>query len=209
MKRAILYGRVSTSGQSLEPQFIELRALAKARGWTVVREVGDVISGTKSSRTGLNAMMKLVQDGAVDVVAAVKLDRVGRSTRHLWQVFEDLEKAKVALVVPGQGIDTSDENPASKLLRGMIGLMAEFERNLISERTKAGLAARKAAGIQLGRPSLNLRVDWPEITAKHLAERGGEVRDLLQLARDIGGVSTATAHKLAHRVLSERKSAAA
>ena len=71
MKRAILYGRISTSGQSLEPQFIELRELAKVRGWTVVREVGDVISGTKSSRTGLNAVMKLVTAGEIDVIAAV------------------------------------------------------------------------------------------------------------------------------------------
>ena len=96
--------------------------------------------------------MKAVRAGKVDVVLCYNLDRLGRSLSHLVQLLGEFSAHKVALIVPGQGINTSSSNPASALLLNMLGAIAQFEHSIIVERVNAGLAAARRRGIKLGRP---------------------------------------------------------
>lgn len=156
MKRVALYFRVSTADQSIDAQKIELREYCARRGWGDVREYQDQISGAHNTRIGLDMMMADVRRHSIGAVVCVKLDRLGRSLRHLAQIFDELNTHGVALLCPGQGIDTTDDNPAGRLQMHVLMAVAEFERSLISERTKAGLMAARARGAKLGRPKINL-----------------------------------------------------
>ena len=131
---------------------LELRDYCNRRGWTDVEEISDTVSGTKSSRKGLDRLMAAVRRGKVDVVVCFKLDRLGRSLQHLAQLIGEFKTHKVALVVPGQGIDTSEGSPVGKLQLHVLGAVAEFEAEIIRERVNAGLAAARKKGVRLGRP---------------------------------------------------------
>jgi DNA invertase Pin-like site-specific DNA recombinase len=151
--KAIIYTRVSTDNQNHDSQFEELRDYCTRRGWSDVEEISDTVSGTKSSRKGLDRLMGLVRRGKVDIVVCFKLDRLGRSLLHLAGIIDQFSAHKVALVVPAQGIDTSEGNPAGKLQLHILCAVAEFEREIIRERVNAGLAAAKKRGVRLGRPA--------------------------------------------------------
>jgi DNA invertase Pin-like site-specific DNA recombinase len=97
--------------------------------------------------------MWLVRRGKVDVVLCAKLDRLGRSLSHLVQLVDEFRANRVALIVPGQNIDTSDTNPCAKFQLDILAAVCELERGLIRERVNAGIAAARARGIHLGRPS--------------------------------------------------------
>jgi putative DNA-invertase from lambdoid prophage Rac len=126
-----IYLRVSTNEQTVEPQREELVRYCAARGWTDVREYADKVSGAKFSRMGLELLMRDVRRHAIKAVVCVKLDRLGRSLPHLAQLIGELTSNGVALVCPGQGIDTSDNNPAGRLQMHVLMAVAEFERELI------------------------------------------------------------------------------
>jgi DNA invertase Pin-like site-specific DNA recombinase len=121
------------------------------------------ISGSKISRKGLDTLMKAIRAGKVDVVLCYNLDRLGRSLSHLVQLLGEFAAHKVALIIPGQGINTSSSNPASALLLNMLGAIAQFEHSIIVERVNAGLAAAKARGVKLGRPG-TLSVHREDVT---------------------------------------------
>ncbi len=146
-----LYMRISTTGQTIEPQRAELRAYCKSKGWEISAEYSDVISGSKAARKGLDALMRDIDAGKVKAVMAVKIDRIARSMSHFSKLIEDFAKKKVALIIPGQGIDTSSSNPVGTLLLNLLGVLAEFERGLIVERTLAGLAHARSEGRVGGR----------------------------------------------------------
>ena len=148
-----IYTRVSTDKQNHDSQLQDLRQYCTRRGWTEVEEIRDVISGAKSSRQGLDRLMQAVRRGKVDIVVCFKLDRLGRSLSHLAQLIDEFNTHKVALVVPAQGVDTSEGNPAGKLQLHILCAVAEFEREIIRERVNAGLAAAKKKGVRLGRPA--------------------------------------------------------
>ena len=150
--RVVIYARVSTDRQSHDSQLTELKGYCGRRGWKDAEVITDIVSGTKSSREGLDRLMGAVRRGKVDVVVCFKLDRLGRSLSHLAALIDEFTTHNVALVVPGQGIDTSAENPAAKLQLNILCAVAEFERSIIVERVNAGLAAAKAKGVRLGRP---------------------------------------------------------
>jgi DNA invertase Pin-like site-specific DNA recombinase len=149
-----LYARVSTEEQTVGQQLDELRRICTREGWNVVAELQDVISGTKFTRQGLDELMGLVRRKKIDLIAVHKLDRLGRSLPHLAQMIGEFESNGVALLVPGQGIDTRNANPAGKLQMNILMAVAEFERSLISERTKLKLHALQRAGIHIGRPAM-------------------------------------------------------
>jgi DNA invertase Pin-like site-specific DNA recombinase len=149
----IIYTRVSTDKQSIDSQLQELRNYCERREWTDVQEITDVISGARSSRQGLDKLMGLVRRVKVDVVIAYKLDRLGRSLAHLAQLIGEFATNRTALVIPGQGIDTTAANPAAQLQLNILCAVAEFERELIRERVNAGLAVARAKGVKLGRPA--------------------------------------------------------
>lgn len=185
-------------GQSIEPQRIELSAYASQRGIPVVGEFSDVISGTKFRRDGLDAMIEAARRGEFDTILIVKLDRIGRSLSSVLALIQTLEKLGVAIIATSQGIDTSKSNPCGKLIVSILGACAEFERDLISERTKAGLVAAKARGKILGHPSTKLVPDWRSRVILWRQRTGG--KGLRELRDDLGGVSLSTASKCAEAV---------
>lgn len=136
------YARVSTSDQTLDPQIDELKAAGCEKFFS------DVISGSKSERVGLNQCLEFIRQG--DVLVVVKLDRLGRSLKHLIETIELLKEMGVGFQSLKDGIDTT--TPAGRLLFHLIGAIAEFERELIRERTNAGLKAARARGRKGGRP---------------------------------------------------------
>lgn len=198
--KTALYYRVSTDDQTVQPQQQELRTYAQQRGWTVVAEFTDVVSGSKSSRVSLDQMMGRIRQREFDAVMVVKLDRLARSLSHFAQLMGEFDKHGVAFVCPGQGIDTSKSNPAGRLQMHVLAAVAEFERSLIVERTKAGLAAARARGVKLGKPSTRLPANHAEITRQWFSEGAVQLREL---ATRLGGVSVSTAFRLAQQVRKE------
>ena len=150
--KAVIYARVSTDKQNHESQLAEVREYCGRRGWSDVEEITDTVSGTASSRVGLDRLRSLVRRGKVDAVVCYKLDRLGRSLSHLAQILDELTTHRTALVVPGQGIDTSSGNPAATFQLNILCAVAQFEREVIRERVNSGLAVARAKGVRLGRP---------------------------------------------------------
>ncbi len=145
-----LYARVSTVDQHPEAQLHRLREYAAARGAEAVEFVDHGVSGRKDKRPALDKLLGAARRREVRAVVVVKLDRLARSVRHLTQLAEEFEALDVHLVVLDQSIDTG--TPAGRLLFSMLGAIAEFEADLVQERTRAGLAAARRRGVQLGRP---------------------------------------------------------
>jgi DNA invertase Pin-like site-specific DNA recombinase len=146
---AAIYARVSTLDQQPENQLAELRRYSDARGWTAVEYVDHGVSGAKDSRPALDRLVKEARRRRFDVVVTWKLDRLGRSLKHLITLLDDLHAVGVAFVSLGEGIEAT--TPAGKLQMHILGAIAEFERGRIVERVRAGLARAKAQGKRLGR----------------------------------------------------------
>jgi DNA invertase Pin-like site-specific DNA recombinase len=183
--RVGIYARVSTlHGQNPEMQLDELREYASRREWTVIGSYVDQgISGSKESRPELNRLMADAHRRKFDVALCWKLDRFGRSLRHLVNALAELEALGVAFVSLRDNMDLS--TPSGRLMFQIIGAMAEFERALIQERVRAGLRNAKAKGKRLGRPTTAFDV------AKALRLRG-EGFSLLDVASQLGiGLGTA------------------
>lgn len=187
--RAAIYARVSTcNGQSPEMQLAELREYASRRGWEIFSEYIDQgISGSRESRPELNRLMLDAQQRRFDVVACWKVDRFGRSLKHLVNALADLDAYGIAFVSLRDNLDLS--TPSGRLMFQIIGAMAEFERALVQERVRAGLRNAKLKGKTLGRPRrivngdeiLRLRVagaSFREI-AKAVGASAGTVRTRL------------------------------
>lgn len=151
--KVIIYTRVSTDKQTTASQVSELQDYAKRQsGWAEPEIITDTASGAKSSRAGLDKLMDRVRRGRVNVVMAYKLDRLGRSLSHLATLIPEMENHGVALVIPGQNIDTRDGSPGARFQISILAAVAELEREMIRERVNAGLAVAKANGVKLGRP---------------------------------------------------------
>ena len=168
-----VYVRVSTEGQRTASQELELKRYCRQRGWKDLTYYTDKISGVKASRPQLDQMMQDIRAGKVERLVVFKLDRLGRSLTHLALILDELNRLKIPLIASSQGIDTSDDNPAGRLQLGVLMAVAEFERGIIKERVNAGLAAAKARGVRLGRPStINGRVvEIRKLKAKGLGLR--------------------------------------
>jgi DNA invertase Pin-like site-specific DNA recombinase len=154
--KVAVYLRVSTEDQNTDLQMSELLAQAKFRDWEPIIYKDQGISGANFDRPALNRLLADADAGRIKVIMAWKLDRIGRSTQHLAGIINRLLKAEVGLVVSSQGIDTSagSMNPASKLQLNVLAAVAEFERDLIRERTKAGMKVAKARGVRFGRETV-------------------------------------------------------
>jgi len=148
--RVGIYARVSTTDQTPENQLAPLRAFAAARGWSVTEFVDHGVSGGKERRPALDALISAARTRKVDIVACVRLDRLARSTHHLLTLARELDALGVDLIATEQSVDTT--TPSGRLLFAVLGAIAEFERDLISERVVAGLRRARAQGRRLGRP---------------------------------------------------------
>jgi DNA invertase Pin-like site-specific DNA recombinase len=137
------YARVSTGDQSTRPQLDALKAAGVERTFS-----DDGVSGKLASRPQLDLALAYLRPG--DTLVVTKLDRLGRSLKHLIELSNDLARAGVNLRVLNQGIDTSTSG--GRLFFHMVGAFAEFERDLIVERTNDGLATARAKGKFGGRP---------------------------------------------------------
>ena len=152
LSRIAIYARVSTlNGQNPEMQLAEIREYAARRGWEIAGEYVDLgVSGSKESRPQLNRMLQDAHRRRFDAVLVWKLDRLGRSLKHLVTTIEDLAAYGVSFVSLRDNLDLS--TPSGRLMMHIIGAMAEFERELIRERVCAGLQAARKRGARLGRP---------------------------------------------------------
>jgi putative DNA-invertase from lambdoid prophage Rac len=158
--RWALYARVSTTDQSCEMQLRELREYIARRGWQNGGEYIDTgFSGAKASRPALDRLMADAAQRKFGCVAVWKIDRFGRSVLHLNQQLAALTSHGVRFIATSQSLDTDEKNPTSRLLLQILASVAEFEREMIRERTLSGIKAAQAAGKVVGRPKRVFRRD--------------------------------------------------
>jgi DNA invertase Pin-like site-specific DNA recombinase len=159
MKVAI-YVRVSTKQQSVDMQLVDLQAVADKSGWDIVKIYrDDGVSGSVPSeqRPGLKALMGDVVRKKFDMVVIWSIDRLARSTLDLMKTMQLLQEKKVDLYAYKQAIDTS--TPSGRMMWQLLGVFAEFEREMIRERVTAGLNEARAKGVRLGRPPIDKVVE--------------------------------------------------
>jgi DNA invertase Pin-like site-specific DNA recombinase len=154
MKRAALYMRVSTVDQHTETQLYDLRQMAEQRGYQIVEEFTDTISGTKARRPGLDAMMRNARRAQFDVVLVWASDRIARSVKHFLEVLDELNRLNIEFISFREQIDTG--GPLGRAVVVIIGAIAELERSLIVERVRAGMRRAKLEGRHIGRKALVL-----------------------------------------------------
>ncbi len=186
--RVGIYARVSTTdkGQSVDMQLRELEAYAQARGWTIrERYLDEGVSGSQARRPGLDRLLSACRRRQVDVVLVWRLDRLGRSLKHLIMMLDELQSLGVAFVALHEQIDCT--TATGQLMLHLLGAFAEFERALIRERVKAGLAHARTKGQRLGRPRL-------EIDPARLESLRKDGRSIRQIAQTLH-ISPASVHK--------------
>jgi DNA invertase Pin-like site-specific DNA recombinase len=151
--RAAIYARVSTSNHGQDPhvQTRELKEHCLRRGWDIVDEYVDSgISGTKERRPQLDRLLADCRRRRVDIVLVYRYDRFARSLRHLVNALEEFRALGIDFISLHEGVDTS--TPNGRLVFGIFASIAEFERELIRDRVKSGIAAARSKGTTLGRP---------------------------------------------------------
>ncbi len=182
--RAAVYARVSTHDQEVENQLGELRKYVEARGWEAREYVDEGVSGAVERRPALDRLLSDAKRRRFDVLICWRLDRLGRSLKHLVTLLDELHELGVAFVSLGEGIDCT--TPAGRLQLHILGALAQFERERIAERVRAGLARVRREGRRLGRPPVQMSRDAVK------SVRGLPVREA---ARRLG-VSRSTAHRV-------------
>ena len=161
--KVALYARVSKSddSQTTENQFLRLREYAKSEGFQVYEEYEDFASGADPNRPALEKMLKDARGHRFSLILAVRLDRIARSMVNFHDMLKELDHAHVRFHCVDQP-EISTDTSTGTLLMGILGYVAQFERDLIRDRTKAGLARAKAQGVVLGRPKK--AITWGEVS---------------------------------------------
>src|SRR5467141_317950 len=188
MRRAVIYLRLSTLDQTTANQERELREIAARMGCDIVKVYKDHgISGAKGrdKRPAFNALLRDAAKRQFDMVMARSVDRLGRSLQDLVAFLSELHGLGIDLFLHQQGLDTT--TPSGKAMFQMLGVFAEFERAMIQERVRAGLARAKAEGKQLGRPKIADKTERAVQAALKRKNRPG----LRKIASNLGiGVGT-------------------
>jgi DNA invertase Pin-like site-specific DNA recombinase len=191
MKRAVLYTRISTGDQNSETQALDLRRLAEQRGFEIVHEYTDRISGAKAKRPALDQMMAAAHRREFDTVLVWAADRLARSVRHFLEVLDTLNHLGIEFVSFRENLDTG--GPLGRAVIVIVSAVAELERNLIIERVRAGLRRARLEGRQLGRRPIDIdRVGLLRDRARGLS--------LAQLAKTYKISRTSVARVLKHSV---------
>jgi len=188
MKRAALYLRVSSLDQHPETQLYDLRQMAAQRGYEIVKEYTDRISGVKARRPGLDELMRDARRGRFDVVLVWASDRIARSVKHFLEVLDELNRLNIEFVSFREQIDTG--GPLGRAIVVIIGAIAELERSLIVERVRAGMRRARLEGRHIGRNPLI--VDRETIHRERC-----QGRSLRQIAKE-HRISTATVRRVLH-----------
>lgn len=185
MKKVVSYLRVSTDYQSVDAQREAIRMyILRHNEFELVGEYSDIESGVKT----LPNRNRLIEDALkkkFDIVVVFRFDRFARSLKDLIEHLELFRKCGVDFISISEDVNTS--TPAGRFMFQMIGAMAEFERNIIIERVKAGMAAAKNKGKRIGRPPVRLNLE----KAKELRQSG---LSYAQIAKQLGN-STATVYR--------------
>tara|TARA_R110002074_G_scaffold336051_1_gene506478 strand:+ start:1841 stop:2449 length:609 start_codon:yes stop_codon:yes gene_type:complete len=182
-QRAAIYARVSTSDQSCERQVTELTAFAERSGYDVISTFKETASGIKANRAERNKIIALAQARKIDVVLVSELSRWGRSTQDLLDTLNRMAGWKVS-VVAMSGMTFELGTPHGRMMATMLAGIAQFERDLLSERVKSGLAAARARGRKLGRqPGQRPKSDK---LAPKVIELVADGRSYRWIARDLG-----------------------
>jgi len=189
MKRAALYLRVSTLDQHPESQLHDLRALAAQRGFEIVQEYTDHMSGARAKRPGLDQMMADARRAKFDIVLVWAFDRLARSVRHFLEVWDELNHLNIQFASFREQIDTG--GPLGRAMIIIVGAIAELERSLIIERVRAGMRRAKLEGRRLGRPPLN--VDRAALLRDR--SRGQSLKQIAKLH----GISKASVIRVLHQ----------
>jgi DNA invertase Pin-like site-specific DNA recombinase len=195
-KRAVLYLRVSTIDQTTANQERELRAVAERMGCEIVKVYKDHgISGAKGrdKRPAFDALCRAATRREFDLIMSWSVDRLGRSLQDLGGFLSELHALGIDLFLHQQGLDTT--TPAGKAMFGMMGVFAEFERAMIQERVRAGLARARSEGKQLGRPPVPAATERAIRVA--LAKKG---RPGLRKIAALIGVGTGTVQRIAREL---------
>lgn len=181
MLRAGLYARVSTTDQqTLAMQMRALREYIARRGWTIALQIREIGSGAVERRAR-EQLMEAARRREIDVVLVWRLDRWGRSVTDLLATLQELEHLGVGFVSLTEALDLT--TPAGRAMAGLLAIFAEFEREILRERTRAGLAQARLNGKQLGRP-LTARLHAAEIRKLHRAGVAkAEIARRLQIGR--------------------------
>lgn len=182
-QRAAIYARVSTSDQSCDRQVSELTAFAERGGYDVVGIFKEIASGASANRSARNRLIDLAQARQIDAVLVTELSRWGRSTQDLLDTLNRLAGWKVS-VVAMSGMAFELETPHGRMMATLLAGIAQFERDLLSERVKSGLAAARARGKKLGR-QLGQRPKSDKLTPK-VVQAVEEGRSYRWIARDLG-----------------------
>ena len=175
--RAAIYARVSTNnGQDPHMQTRELREYCQRRGWDIEGEYVDTgVCGAKERRPRLDLLLVACRKRRVDAVVVYRYDRFARSLRQLVNALEEFRSLGIEFISLHEGVDTS--TPNGRLVFGIFASIAEFERELIRDRVKSGIAAAKSRGKRLGRPRVTVDaariaalrasgLSWPKIAAE-------------------------------------------
>ncbi len=185
-KRAALYLRVSTVDQHPETQVHDLRQMAAQRGYEIVHEYTDRISGVKARRPGLDQMLADARRGRFDVILVWASDRIARSVKHFLDVLDELSRLNIEYVSFRENIDTG--GPLGRAIVVIIGAVAELERNLIIERVRAGLRRARLEGRHIGRNPLVL----DHVAIVRDRQQGQSLRQVAKSHR----ISTATVQRV-------------
>ena len=176
-RRVAIYARVSTSTQTVENQFLELRAVAQRNGWHIAAELSDSgISGAKGrdQRPAFDELLKRSTRREFDVVMVWAIDRLGRSIQHLVSFMNDMQSVGIDLYIHQQAIDTT--TASGRMIFGIFSALGEYERELIRERIIAGQKRAVSQGIKIGRPSkMN---DAVVTSVRMLRQKGIGIRDI-------------------------------
>jgi DNA invertase Pin-like site-specific DNA recombinase len=161
-------------------QLRDLRAYAKARGWKIAGEyVDQAQSGSKRSRPELDRLMAAARARSIDCIVCWKLDRWGRTMHHCLESIQEINSLGLRWIATTQGLDTHESNPMSRAMLGMMAVFAEFEREMIRERVRAGLKNAIAKGTHCGRPAKM----FDKRKAADLRKAGVSVREMAKKLR--------------------------
>ena len=194
-QRAALYCRVSTADQSCERQERDLLTFAERAGYDVVAVFKETASGSKNDRSERAKVLQLVRARQLQIVLVTELTRWGRSTTDLLSTLQELEACGVS-VIAQTGLQFDLRSPQGKLFASLMAALAEFERDLLRERIRSGVAAAQERGVKFGRQSgVRVKADRYQARVLKLREEGCSYR---QIARDLG-LSKNTVMEIVHR----------
>ena len=198
MKKAVFYGRISRSDESLESQFVQLREMATQRGFEIAAVYSDLAScSSKTKRAGIEALLRDARRGVFSAVLSSSLDRLGTSVKNFWELVRQLDGLGIELISAKEAVDTA--TPNGRVFVATLDCIEELQRSLNRERIKGAMRRRKLDGLPIGR--IPLRIDRSAVVADRLsglsltqaAQRHGISRTtVVRLVREAQGRLPAT-----------------